>query len=106
VYRLNLAVTEGNFDEVSDEFTKTVGEVLRQADGDVTSGPTRVTVGGLPGLSFEGSLVNSQGVPVQTWLTFAFDERTEYLLNCEFTPEGAEEMKRGCEQVVESFQVE
>jgi hypothetical protein len=46
VYRLNLAVTEGNFDEVSDEFTKTVGEVLRQADGDVTSGPTRVTVGG------------------------------------------------------------
>jgi hypothetical protein len=106
VYRLNLAVTERNFDEVSYEFARVVGEVLRQADGDVTSGPTRVTVGGLPGLSFEGSLVNVNGVPVQAWLTFAFDGRTEYLLDCEFTPERAEEMKRGCDQVVRSFEVE
>jgi hypothetical protein len=65
-----------------------------------------VTVGGLPGRSFEGSLVSSNGVHVQARLTFAFDGRTEYLLNCEFTPEGAEEMKRGCTQAVESFQVE
>ena len=50
--------------------------------------------------------MNSDGVPVQTWLTYAFDGRTQYVLDCEFTPERAEEMKRGCEQVVGSFQVE
>jgi hypothetical protein len=106
VFPLNLAVTEANLDEVSDEFARLVGEALRQADGEVTSGPTRVTVGGLPGLSFDGSLVNSNGVHVQTWSTFGFDGRTEYFLNCEFRPERAEEMKRGCNQVVQSFQVE
>jgi hypothetical protein len=106
VYRLKLAVTEGNFDEASDEFATLIGEALRQADGDLTSGPTRVTVGGLPGLSFEGSLVNADGVHVRAWATVAFDGRTEYVLECEFTPERAEEMKRGCNQVLESFQVE
>jgi hypothetical protein len=35
-----------------------------------------------------------------------FDEGTEYFLNCQFTREGAEEMKRGCERVVNSFQLE
>ena len=39
-------------------------------------------------------------------MTFAFDGRTEYFLDCEFTPERADEMKQGCEQAVESFHVE
>jgi hypothetical protein len=106
VYRLNLSVTEDNLDELSGEIARVAEELFRQADGEIASGPTRVTVGGLPGFSFEGSAVDSLGVRVQAWLTFAFDRRTEYFVDCEFTPEGAEEMKQGCDQVLESFQVE
>ena len=39
-------------------------------------------------------------------LLLLFDGATEYFLNCQYTPSGAEEMKQGCDQVVESFQVE
>jgi hypothetical protein len=46
----------------------------------------------LPGLAFEGTLVNSDGVPVEARLTLAFDAGTEYVLDCEYTPERAEEM--------------
>jgi hypothetical protein len=106
VYRINLSITGENIDELSGSLADEIGELLRQADGRVTSGPTRVTVGGLPGLRFEGSLVNAKGIPVQAWLTLAFDGRTEYVLDCEFTPEPAEEMKRGCDQAVKSFKVE
>jgi hypothetical protein len=35
-----------------------------------------------------------------------YDGKTEYFINCQFAPEAAEEMKQGCEQVAESFQVE
>lgn len=69
-------------------------------------GPTSVTIDGLPGLSWEGSLVNVDGVTVQSRFTSLWDGSTEYWMNCQFTPEHAEEMKRGCDQVEESFQVE
>jgi hypothetical protein len=65
-----------------------------------------VTIDGLPGLRFEASGLDPEGVRVQSRLIFVFDGRTVYALNCQFTPETAEEMKRGCEQVVESLQVE
>lgn len=106
VFRVNLSITEGNIDELSGDIAEFIGELFRQGDGRVTSGPTPVTLGGLPGRAFEGSFINKGGTRVQTRLTLAFDGRTEYFLSCEFTPEGAEEMKRGCEQVEESFQVE
>jgi hypothetical protein len=81
-------------------------EAFQQANGTLTAGPTRVTVGGLPGYSFEGSAVNQDGVRVQQRLITVFEGTTQYVLNCQFAPEAAEEMKRGCDLVVDSFHVE
>jgi hypothetical protein len=52
------------------------------------------------------SLRSSDGQPLQSRMIFVFDGTTEYFLNCQFTRERAEEIKRGCEQVVKSFHVE
>ncbi len=37
---------------------------------------------------------------------FILDGTTEYTLNCQHTPEWAEEIERGCEQIVRTFSVE
>jgi hypothetical protein len=106
VYRVGVSVTEANIDQLSGELAHQVDELLQQADGRLTGGPIRVTLGGLPGFRFDGSLVSVDGVRVQSRLIFVFDGGTEYFLNCQFTPESAAEMKRGCDQVVKSFQVQ
>jgi hypothetical protein len=106
VYRLNLAVTEANLDQVADEITDVLGGLLEEAQGSVTEGPTRVSVAGLPAFRVEGSAVNPEGVRTQGELTLIFDGTTEYFLNCQFTPDRAQEMQEGCDQVLDSFAVE
>jgi PsbP-like protein len=106
VTRAGLSITERNIDEVSAQFAGEVDQLFRRAEGRLTKGPTRLTVGGLPALRFEGSGVTPEGDRIRSQVTVVFGGRTQYFLSCEFTPEGAEEMKRGCDQVVESFQVE
>jgi hypothetical protein len=105
VTRTNLSLTEGNIDQYSGQLADLVRGLLRQLDGQITSGPTRETVGGLPAIAFEGSYV-THGTPVQARLAFAWDGRTEYYFDCEFTPARAEEIRQGCAQVMESFKVE
>jgi hypothetical protein len=104
--RVGVSITEANVDEITDQFAAELDQVFRQAQGRITEGPTRLTVGGLPALRFEGSALNPDDVRVLSQVTAVFDGVTQYFLNCQFTPERAEEMQRGCEQVVESFQVE
>jgi hypothetical protein len=101
-----LPITESNIDEVSAQFAGEVDQLFRQAQGRLTKGPTRLTVGGLPALRLEGSAVAPGGVRVRSQVTVVFDGRTQYFLSCQFTPEGAEEMQRACNQVVSSFQVD
>jgi PsbP len=106
VYRLRLRVTERIFDEVTRELAAVFAQAFSQAGGRITAGPTRVTVDGLPALRLEGFALSPDDVRVQSRVTAVFDGMTEYALNCQYTPEGAEEMERGCDQVFESFQVE
>jgi hypothetical protein len=106
LYRVPVSITEANIDEYADDVFEQAREIYEGLDGELTARPTPVTMDGLPGFRYEGSLVNVDGVPVQARVTDVFDEMTEYYLYCQFTPEGAEEMKRGCDQAVESFEVE
>jgi hypothetical protein len=106
LYPLPASITKDNIDEYADDVAEQARETYEGLDGQLTAGPTPVTMAGLPGFRYEGSLVNVDGARVQARVTDVFDGLTEYYLYCQFTPEGAEEMKRGCDQVVESFQVE
>jgi hypothetical protein len=100
------SITEDNIDELEEEIARVVESGFQQADGQLTAGPTRVTVAGLPPIRLEGTSVTPAGDSVRSRLTLIYDGRNQYAVNCQFTPEGAEEMKRGCDQVEESFQVE
>ena len=87
-------VTERNVDEVLAD----VAAGLHPS----TEGPNRMTVGGLPAIRF----VSHPQDGFTRQVTFVFDGAMLYALNCSFTRESAEEMTKGCEQVVTSFAVE
>jgi hypothetical protein len=98
-------VTEDNIDEVAAEIARIVESGFQGADGRMISGPTRVTVGGLPSLRFEGTSVTPQRVDVRSRLTLIYDGRNQYAVNCQFTPSGADEILAGCDQILAGFQV-
>jgi hypothetical protein len=106
VYRLDVAITEENIDEATDELADVIAQTFEQAGGGVTAGPTRTTVDGLPALRFEASALTPDDERVQSRGTLVFDGSTEYYVNCQFTPDRAEEMNSGCDQVLNSFDVE
>jgi hypothetical protein len=83
-----------------------VESAFQQGEGQLTAGPTRVPVGGLPALRFEGTSVTLAGVSVRSRLTLLYDGRNQYAVNCQFTPDRADEVNAGCDQIVDSFQVE
>jgi hypothetical protein len=90
-FRFPFSVNESNIDEGAVELGVVWSEAFQQANGTLTAGPTRVTVGGLPGYSFEGSAVIQDGLRAQERVVTVWDGTTEYVLNCQFAPERADE---------------
>lgn len=90
----DITVTQGNLDGVLQEVAASLDESSK--------GPTKTSVAGLPALRFESYPESN----LTRAVTFVFDGKTWYAFNCGFTAQLAEEMKRGCEQAVSSFQVE
>lgn len=101
-YRLNISVTAQNLDSVMPELASLVQQLAEQLVGAVQGGPEQLTVAGLPGARFRitGTM---QGAAIQETLVFAFDDTTEYYLNCQHTAEKTEEIERGCQQIVRTF---
>lgn len=87
-------VTADNIDEAEEDLAGAIQES--------TEGPFQLTMAGLPALR----IVAHPRSDLTRRITTAFDGATLYLFDCAFTPERAEEMQRGCDQVEESFQVE
>jgi uncharacterized RDD family membrane protein YckC len=104
-YRLNKPVTAVNLDALKPEFEEVVRELFEQADGTVQAGPEDITAAGRPGLRFQatGTL---EGTSFESTIVFILDGRTEYYLHCQRTAEWAEEIERGCEQIVRTFTVD
>lgn len=90
------------------------GEIAAQArdlandleGGKVTARPKMRRLAGLPGYEAEvaGEL---EGSPLRMLVRWAWDGRTQYQVNCQFSDSDLEQvMKRGCEQILSSFRVE
>lgn len=105
VYHLQLAVTPSNIDAIAPEAAAVTEQIFRQAGGRVTTGPRRVTVAGHPGFAVKGTALTPEGVRVQSQVTMLFDGKTEYFLNCQFTPEQAEDMIAGCSKALDSLEI-
>ncbi len=98
-------VTEANFGEVEASVT---AQLRRTFFPDRVDGPARLTVGvgGLLALSYETTGTTESGERVLSRVFYIFDGRTHYALNCQSTPGWADEMKRGCDEVLDSFRVD
>jgi Tol biopolymer transport system component len=103
-FRLRVPVTAQNLDAAAVEFQALGQRLSKQLGGALQAGPDKLTVDGLPGLRFRGT-ATIDATPVESTLVFAFDQTTEYFLNCQSTRAKAAEIQRGCDQIVRSFKV-
>jgi hypothetical protein len=98
-------VTDANLDDAKAQIARQLAQLFEQAGG-VMSEPTDTTLAGLRGFRSEGSGRIVSGGRFRSEIVVAFDSNTIYVLNCQFRPARTAEMKRGCDQVVESFEVD
>jgi hypothetical protein len=87
---------------ITDSNIDTAAEELAGALQESTEGPIQLSVAGLPALR----IVSHPRSGLTRRITTVFDGTTMYIFDCELTPPHVEEMKRGCDQVEESFEVE
>jgi len=104
-YALPGPVTAGNLASVAPIFKAGIRRLAAQADGALQAGPQRISVGGLPALKFRTSGLSYNGTRVESTLIYTFDDRTDYAINCQQTPEHAAQVTRACDQVLRTFTV-
>jgi uncharacterized RDD family membrane protein YckC len=104
-YRLTTPITADNLDAVEAEVTLLVRGLFEQMDGAVQDGPEEITMAGMPGLQYRGDGKRSDGTPIESTLTFAFDGTTEYFVNCQNGRARSAEIERGCSQVISTFEI-
>lgn len=100
-----LAITEENIDE-NKELLGTGAEAMVAMGGGNLGEATRVTVGGLPGFRVEASNVKVQGGGrVGSHYTDLYKGTKTYTVSCVYTPDGAAEVTKACDQVLGSFRL-
>jgi hypothetical protein len=97
-------VTRQNLPVLTADVAHTVGGEHRHLHGELTTGPRAVTVGGMPGLRFAGTLKVHRTAQKVTWVS-AFNGSTEYAITCSSTPAKATANQRACAQVLRTFKV-
>jgi hypothetical protein len=104
-YHTVVAITAGNAALYADQVRKTIAQVAKQAGGRILSGPTRASMGGLPGYGFRINAKAPQGNGVESRLVLVWKGRTEFFLNCQHQVGGSRraEIERGCTAIVRSF---
>jgi hypothetical protein len=105
-YRIPVAITKKNLPRYRQAIQLTVQQLAQRANGQVLSGPTRVTMGGMPGYRFEVTMPAGD-TALDSRLTMVFKKKTEYFVNCQHLRDGAlmAELSAGCDQLTQSFRV-
>jgi hypothetical protein len=104
-YQLNIEVTEENLTSIEAELESVIQDVVDQAEGTITDGPTADEVAGFPAYTFTWEDVEVEGEPKDSSAYFVFNGDIEYFFNCQFSTDTAEEIQAGCDQILESFEV-
>ena len=105
VGQAGIAITNANLSRITKEADLFVRQLADGMGGRIVTGLAETTVAGLPAIDAEVSGM-LRGHPVRLHMTFAWDGQTQYQFNCQYTPAHAEDMKQGCDQVLESFQLD
>ena len=104
-YTLDVAITQANIRARTPSIGSQIESLFTQAGGAVTAGPTAGRLGGMPALSFDGTVRTPSGQPVTTRLLLAFDGTTEYAVTCQYDRSGRDEIRAGCQQIASTFSV-
>ncbi len=96
-YDLQATVTAGNLATFKAEVDRVIGQLA----GKPVSG-RRITYGSLPGYEYEVSLDDPPGATSR--LALLFDRRTEYLVNCQSTPEKRDQIEEACRQALDTLE--
>lgn len=104
-YRLNIEVTEDNLDSIEAELDEVIQDVVDQAGGTITDGPTADEVAGFPAYTYTWEDVEVEDELKDSAAYFVFNGDIEYFFNCQFSSDVADEVMSGCDQILESFEV-
>jgi hypothetical protein len=96
-YTLNEAVTDDNIDAAKKELDNLIKQVAPDATG--TIGET----GGFPSVTFEEVPLTTP-TDGQSTLVAVFDDESEYLINCQSTPDHRDEVEAACDQAIATVQ--
>jgi hypothetical protein len=104
-YRLSLAITKKNLPRYKRLIQMTVLQLALRSGGQLLSSGTRVTMGGLPGYSFDVAVPSTGGATLQSHLVMVFKQKIEYFVNCQHLADGplAAEVTAGCTQLTKTF---
>jgi uncharacterized RDD family membrane protein YckC len=104
-YLLPAPVTAASLPAFARFFTSAVRQLAARAGGALQAGPQRTTVGGLPTLKFQISGRSYFGTPAMSTLVLAFDGKTQYEIDCQYTRAHAAQVTSACGQVLRTFTV-
>lgn len=105
-YQLNQEVTADNLPQLKGSVEGFVKQLVEQGGGQIDSGPTEMTMGGIDGYSFEISGVDVGDIETSSRLVLVFQGDIEYFVNCQYAGDAESEILNGCDQVVDSFAVD
>jgi hypothetical protein len=106
-YRLPISITKKNLPKYKPLIQMTIVQLATRAGGHVTTAPTRITMGKLPGYRFEVAVPTQAGAILSSRIVLVFKKKIEYFVNCQYVQDGplAAEVTSGCDQVMQSFHV-
>jgi hypothetical protein len=97
-----LVVTAGNIEQWS---RAVMEEATGGSSSRIVTGPRATQVGGLPAVELVLSDRSPTGTEVEKRVLVAAERTTQYLLHCQYTPEGREQVSQACELLLGSFRV-
>ncbi len=90
---LNVEVSEANIDQAKDEFDALVAQIDPATKGEIGE------AAGFPSLTYE--VIHVPTPPDgESHITVLFDGDQEYVVNCQSTPEGRDEINAACDEAL------
>jgi hypothetical protein len=84
------------------EVDRIVRRLTREADGDASDAKV-VEYGGIPGYQYVVEYPGTGNITLQNRLTFLFQGKKEFQINCQSSPENREALNKGCDQILGSL---
>ena len=102
-YRMPIPIGAGDLAAVSAQAGPQFRRLFERGGGTLQAGPQPITVGGLPGLRFQGTGTLHDGTSIDSTLLLIFDGTTVYNLHCQHSQAGAGEVQAACRQLIRTF---